>query len=101
MTRLVVRSFGLSLDGFGAGANQGLENPLGEHGVEMMEWFFPTQVWRSMHHEGPGETGVDNTKAEQGFTNIGAWILGRNMFGPVRGPWPDESWRGWWGEEPP
>lgn len=66
-----------------------------------MEWFFHTRVWRSMHGQGEGETGVDNAMAEQGFEGIGAWILGRNMFGPVRGPWPDESWKGWWGEEPP
>src|SRR5262245_38183597 len=66
-----------------------------------MEWFFPTLVWRRMHGQQDGETGIDNEMAEQGFYGIGAWILGRNMFGPVRGPWPDESWRGWWGEEPP
>lgn len=66
-----------------------------------MEWFFHTQVWRKMHGQGEGETGVDNEMAAQGFANIGAWILGRNMFGPVRGPWPDDSWKGWWGDEPP
>jgi dihydrofolate reductase len=67
-----------------------------------MEWFMPTRVWRRMQgHAGEGETGTDNRMAEQGFENLGAWILGRNMFGPVRGPWPDESWQGWWGEEPP
>jgi dihydrofolate reductase len=66
-----------------------------------MEWFFATRLWRQMHGQGGGETGIDNRVAEQGFAGIGAWILGRNMFGPVRGPWPDESWRGWWGEEPP
>ena len=66
-----------------------------------MEWFFPTRVFRKMHGQGDGETGVDNRMAEQGFENIGAWILGRNMFGPVRGPWPDERWKGWWGDEPP
>jgi dihydrofolate reductase len=66
-----------------------------------MEWFFHTRVWRDMHGQGGGETGVDNSMAEQGFNGIGAWILGRNMFGPIRGPWPDESWKGWWGEEPP
>jgi dihydrofolate reductase len=66
-----------------------------------MQWFFPTRVWRRMHGQEDGETGIDNGMAEQGFTNIGAWILGRNMFGPVRGPWPDDSWKGWWGEEPP
>src|SRR5690242_17451819 len=66
-----------------------------------MEWFFHTRFWRTMQGQEGGETGIDNRIAEQGFDNIGAWILGRNMFGPVRGPWPDDSWKGWWGEEPP
>ncbi len=66
-----------------------------------MEWFFSTRVWQKMHGQAGGETGIDNEMAEQGFEGIGAWILGRNMFGPVRGPWPDESWKGWWGDEPP
>ena len=103
MPRLVVRSFAISLDGYGAGTGQSLENPLGVRGMELMEWFFQTRVWRRMHGQGDGEgeAGVDNAIAERGFDNVGAWILGRNMFGPVRGPWPDESWRGWWGEEPP
>lgn len=101
MAKLRVQSFGVSLDGFSAGPNQSLANPLGERGTEIMDWFFPTRVFRDMHGEKGGETGVDNDMAERGFKNIGAWILGRNMFGPVRGPWPDESWRGWWGEEPP
>jgi dihydrofolate reductase len=101
MTKLRVQCFGVSLDGFGAGPNQGLENPLGEHGIEIMSWFLPTKVWRSMQGQDGGETGVDNTMAAKGFENIGAWILGRNMFGPVRGPWPDDSWKGWWGDEPP
>lgn len=105
MSKLRVQSFTISLDGFGAGPHQDLENPLGVRGPELMEWFFHTRVWRRMH--GPaevgdeGETGVDNTVAEQGFEGVGAWILGRNMFGPIRGPWPDEGWKGWWGEEPP
>ena len=95
-------SFGVSIDGFGAGPHQSLENPLGVHGPEIMEWFFPTRVFQRMHGGGAdGETGVDNQVAERGFHDIGAWILGRNMFGPVRGPWPDESWKGWWGDEPP
>lgn len=101
MSKLLVRSFAISIDGYGAGPNQDLQNPLGVGGPELMEWFFHSHFWRQMHGEGGGETGVDNDVAEQGFTGIGAWILGRNMFGPVRGPWPDESWRGWWGEEPP
>ncbi|HTM00578.1 MAG TPA: dihydrofolate reductase family protein [Candidatus Omnitrophota bacterium] len=101
MSRLRVCSFGLSLDGFGAGPDQDLQNPLGVRGPELMEWFMETRFWRQMHGLEGGETGVDNRMAEQGFANLGAWILGRNMFGPVRGPWPDESWKGWWGEEPP
>jgi dihydrofolate reductase len=96
-----VCSFAVSLDGYAAGPNQDLEHPLGVNGPELMEWFFPTRVWRRMHGETDGETGVDNGVAEQGFANFGAWILGRNMFGPVRGPWPDDSWKGWWGDEPP
>ena len=101
MPKLVVRSFGISIDGFGAGPDQDLEHPLGVRGPELMEWFFPTRVFQTMHGEGDGETGVDNGIAEQGFAGIGAWIMGRNMFGPVRGPWPDERWKGWWGDEPP
>ena len=101
MSKLLVRSFGVSLDGFGAGSNQSLENTLGERGLELMEWFFHSQFWNRMHGKDGGETGVDNSIAEHGFDNLGAWILGRNMFGPVRGPWPDDSWKGWWGEEPP
>ncbi len=101
MAKLRVQSFAISIDGYGAGPNQDLQHPLGVNGPDLMEWFFPTRVWRSMQGHGDGETGVDNAMAEQGFAGIGAWILGRNMFGPVRGPWPDESWKGWWGEEPP
>ncbi len=100
-SKLRVQSFAVSIDGFSAGPNQDLQNPLGVRGPELMEWFFATDVWRKMHKQGEGERGVDNQMAEQGFDNIGAWILGRNMFGPVRGPWPDESWKGWWGDEPP
>ena len=69
-----------------------VQNPLGVNGPELMEWFFPTRVWRHMHGQPDGETGIDNEMAELRFANFGAWILGRNMFGPVRGPWPDESW---------
>jgi dihydrofolate reductase len=96
-----VQSFAVSLDGFSAGPEQDLQNPLGRGGVELMEWFFPTRTWRKMHGHDDGELGVDNDIAERGFAGVGAWILGRNMFGPVRGPWPDGSWKGWWGEEPP
>jgi len=99
--RLCVRSFAVSIDDFGAGPAQDLHNPLGVRGTELMEWFFRTRLWRRMHGEAGGEGGVDDTLAGQGFEGIGAWILGRNMFGPVRGPWPDETWKGWWGDEPP
>lgn len=103
MPRLRVECFSVSLDGFSAGPDQSAENPLGVRGPELMEWVFPTRYFKAMHGGGGegGETGVDNTQAERGFEGIGAWILGRNMFGPVRGTWPDESWRGWWGENPP
>jgi len=101
MSRLCVRCFAISIDGYGAGPEQNLENPLGARGAELMEWFFHTRVWRRIQGEQGGEAGVDDEVAAEGFAGIGAWILGRNMFGPVRGPWPDESWRGWWGEEPP
>lgn len=101
MSRLLVRSFAISLDGYGAGPRQDLEHPLGVGGPELMEWFFHTRVWREMHGQDDGETGVDNDIAAQGFAGIGAWILGRNMFGPIRGPWPDDNWKGWWGDEPP
>ena len=101
MSKLRVQSFAISIDGYSAGPSQDLQNPLGIRGPELMEWFFHTRVWRKMHGHEDGEAGVDNEIAEQSFAGIGAWILGRNMFGPVRGPWPDESWKGWWGDEPP
>jgi dihydrofolate reductase len=101
MSKLRVQSFAISIDGYGAGPNQDLQHPLGVRGPELMEWFFHTLAWRKMHGNDDGETGVDNDIAEQGFAGIGAWIIGRNMFGPVRGPWPDDSWKGWWGDEPP
>ena len=101
MSKVRVQSFGISIDGYGAGPRQDLQHPLGVDGVELMEWFFPTRVFRRMQGQGDGETGVDNEMAEQSMAGLGAWILGRNMFGPVRGPWPDDSWKGWWGDEPP
>jgi len=101
LPKLRVQSFAVSIDGYGAGPSQDLQHPLGVRGPELMEWFFPTRVWRKMNGQDDGETGIDNAMAEQSFAGIGAWILGRNMFGPVRGPWPDESWKGWWGDEPP
>jgi dihydrofolate reductase len=96
-----VQSFGISLDGFGAGPDQSLDNPLGVNGPEIMSWFMATRTWRSMQGMEGGETGVDDQIAAQGFGGNGAWILGRNMFGPVRGAWPDDSWKGWWGDNPP
>jgi len=91
----------MSIDGYSAGPSQDIDNPLGVRGPELMEWFFATRAWRSMHGMPDGETGVDNGIAERCLSGLGAWILGRNMFGPIRGPWPDESWKGWWGDEPP
>ena len=101
MSKVRVQSFGMSTDGFSAGPDQDLQNPLGVRGMEIMDWFLATKVWREMHGQAGGETGVDNATAEEGFRNVGAWILGRNMFGPIRGPWPDDAWKGWWGDEPP
>jgi dihydrofolate reductase len=101
MSKVRVSSFSISVDGFGAGARQDLQYPLGVRGPEMFSWFFQTEVWNKMQGESGGGQGVDNQMAERAFENVGAWILGRNMFGPVRGPWPDESWKGWWGDEPP
>lgn len=101
MAKLRVNAFSVSLDGFGAGPDQSLDNPLGIGGVALHQWFFPTQTFKKMHGEAGGETGIDDDFAQRGFTNIGAWILGRNMFGPVRGPWPDDGWKGWWGDTPP
>lgn len=101
MSKLRVLCFSISVDGYGAGLNQDLQNPLGARGPELMDWFFHTRSWRKMHGQEEGEAGIDDGIAEQGFAGIGAWIIGRNMFGPVRGPWPDEAWKGWWGEEPP
>ena len=102
MARLRVQSFSISLDGFGAGPNQSLQHPLGEGGEALHGWAFATRTFRRMVFGGEGgSTGVDDAFAARGFENIGAWILGRNMFGPVRGPWSDDSWKGWWGDEPP
>jgi dihydrofolate reductase len=101
MSKVRVNSFSISLDGYAAGPNQGLENPLGVGGPQLFQWFFPTRTFKQMNGAEGGSTGVDDQWAHRGMENVGAWILGRNMFGPVRGPWPDESWKGWWGEEPP
>jgi dihydrofolate reductase len=101
MTKLRVNCFSLSLDGFGAGPNQDLQNPLGVGGMAVHEWFFPTRTFRGMFGQEGGEEGVDNDFAARGFVGVGARILGRNMFGPIRGPWLDEAWKGWWGDNPP
>jgi dihydrofolate reductase len=101
MTKLRAHSFAISLDGYGAAPGQDLDNPIGVGGMALMDWFFPTRLWQRMNGAADGETGVDNAMAERGFESIGAWILGRNMVGPVRGPWPDHNWKGWWGDEPP
>src|SRR3984957_1090789 len=102
MSKLRVHCFGISLDGFSAGPNQDIDHPLGVKGMDLMQWFFPTRVFRAMHGGGKdGATGIDNDFAERSFQHIGAWIMGRNMFGPVRGQWLDDSWKGWWGDNPP
>jgi len=101
MTKLRVECFSMSIDGFGAGPNQSLEAPLGVGGMSLHEWVFPTKTFQAMHGKEGGTTGIDNDFAARGFRNIGAWILGRNMFGPIRGPWPDRNWKGWWGDNPP
>ncbi len=101
MGKVRVDCFAISLDGFGAGPRQDLKNPLGVGGTRLHEWVFPTRTFRAMHGGDGGITGVDDELARRGTENVGAWILGRNMFGPIRGPWPDEEWKGWWGESPP
>ncbi|MFC5457857.1 dihydrofolate reductase family protein [Prosthecobacter fluviatilis] len=101
MSKLRVESYTLSIDGFGAGPEQSLENPLGIGGTRLHAWAFPTRTFQSkLFGKADGETGIDEDFAARGFDNVGAWIMGRNMFGPVRGPWPDESWKGWWGDNP-
>ena len=101
MTKVKVAGFGVSLDGFGAGADQSLEHPLGVRGEEIFQWFFPTKFFQSMIGKDDGETGPDDDFGRRAMAGFGAFILGRNMFGPVRGPWPDDSWKGWWGDTPP
>ena len=102
MSKLRVNAFSLSLDGFGAGPGQSLENPLGQGGMALHEWAVGTRTFQKMVFGGEsGTTGVDDDFAARSFADVGAWILGRNMFGPVRGPWPDDAWKGWWGASPP
>ena len=101
MSEVKVSAFSVSLDGFGAGPNQNLENPLGVGGLGLHTWLRKTAVFAAMHQPGDGSRGVDNDFAGRSFENVGAWILGRNMFGPIRGQWRENSWKGWWGDDPP
>jgi dihydrofolate reductase len=102
MSKVVVQSIGMSLDGFSAGSDQSIDDPLGVLGRDLMDWFFPTKTFIEQHGgEGGGETGIDDGFAAESMSGKGAWILGRNMFGPIRGPWLNEDWKGWWGDEPP
>ena len=100
--KLRVASFSISLDGYGAGPHQDIKNPLGINGTRLHEWAFSTRtIQKKVFGNDGGAIGIDDDFAARSFKNVGAWILGRNMFGPVRGPWPDNSWKGWWGETPP
>jgi len=101
MPKLRVHCFAISLDGYGAGPDQSLNHPLGVGGQASHEWAFATRTFQGMLGKEGGATGVDDDFVARGFANVGAWILGRNMFGPVRGAWPDDSWKGWWGDNPP
>jgi dihydrofolate reductase len=101
MPKLRVHAFAVSIDGYGAGPGQSLDHPMGVGGIRLHEWAFATRTLRQMFGQEGGSTGVDDELAARGFENIGAWIMGRNMFAPSRGPWPDDGWKGWWGEEPP
>ena len=101
MSKLRVHNFTISIDGFGAGPHQTRETPLGVGGEELHAWMIATRTFKQLYNAPGGTTGTDDRYTARGFENLGAWILGRNMFGPVRGAWPDASWRGWWGEEPP
>ncbi len=101
MPKLRVHNFAISLDGYGAGPNQDLDNPLGVGGLALHDWIVPTRTFQKMIGNDGGESGVDDDFMARGFANVGAWIIGRNMFGPVRGSWPDDTWKGWWGDNPP
>ena len=101
MSRLRIHNFTISLDGYGAGPNQDADNPLGRGGLALHEWMTNTRTFQQMFGHGQGTTGVDDDFVARGFENVGAWILGRNMFGPIRGDWPDDHWKGWWGDTPP
>ena len=102
VTRVRVETFTISLDGYGAGPSQDINNPLGVGGTDLHQWALPTRTFqRAVFGKDGGTTGLDEDFASRGFRNVGAWILGRNMFGPIRGPWPDMNWKGWWGDNPP
>ncbi|MGN2249557.1 dihydrofolate reductase family protein [Frateuria sp. GZRe14] len=101
MGKVRVAGFSISIDGFGAGIEQSLQNPLGKRGPDMFEWFFGTRTFRAMQGASGGSEGTDEAYAGRSMAGFGAFILGRNMFGPIRGPWPDEAWKGWWGDNPP
>src|SRR5689334_10740912 len=101
MSKVRVAGFGMSIDGFSAGPRQSLDHPLGEDGMEIFQWFFKTRTFCAMHGKEGGSVDLDDQFARRGMENFGAFILGRNMFGPVRGEWPDDSWKGWWGDDPP
>lgn len=101
MSKLRVNNFTISIDGYGAGPNQSLDNPLGVGGESLHDWMVATRTFRQTYGQEGGTTGVDDEFTARGFENLGAWILGRNMFGPIRGDWPDDRWKGWWGEKPP
>jgi dihydrofolate reductase len=106
MSKLRVQSFTISVDGYGAGLRQSQDNPLGVGGEELHEWLVTTRMFKELYppadgRQNEGTIGVDDSFARRGFENLGAWIMGRNMFGPIRGPWPDDAWKGWWGTNPP
>lgn len=101
MTKLRVHNFSISLDGYGAGPDQSADNPLGVGGESLHDWLVATRNWRHMHGRDGGTAGVDDDFMARALPNVGAWIMGRNMFGPIRGAWPDDQWKGWWGDNPP
>ena len=101
MSKVRVASFSISVDGYGAGPDQSVDDPLGRDGEELHNWLTPTRTFHEVQGEGGGTTGIDEDFAARGFDDVGAWIMGRNMFGPIRGHWPDDRWRGWWGDNPP
>jgi len=101
MTKLRINAFSVSIDGYGAGPNQSEANPMGVGAMALHQWAFATRTFQKMHGGEGGATGTDDDFAVRSFANLGAWILGRNMFGPIRGPWPDGAWKGWWGDDPP